>query len=81
MTIDLIRAAIARRSAGRLDEAVALVELAASRDPSLSEALATLLHDRGNFRLGKGDLSGLSRISAVPPISAPSTPGPSSISG
>ena len=74
MTIDLIRAAIARRSAGRLDEAVALVELAASRDASLSEALATLLHDRGNFRLGKGDLSGaladFGRAADLSPIDA-----------
>lgn len=74
MTIDLIRAAIARRSAGRLDEAVALVELAASRDASLSEALATLLHDRGNFRLGRADLPGaladFSRAADLSPIDA-----------
>ncbi len=74
MTVDLIRAAIARRSAGRLDEAVALVELAAARDPSLTDALATLLHDRGNTRVGNGQLEGaladFKRAGELSPIDA-----------
>lgn len=77
MTIDLVRAAIARRKAGRIDEAVALIEIAAAADASLSESLATLLHDRGNGRMGDGNLEGalddFRRATKLSPIDAWST--------
>ena len=56
MTVSLAQAALARWQAGRLDEAVALLEAAAAQEASLHDSFASLLHERGNARLGAGDL-------------------------
>ena len=58
MTYNLVQAALARRHAGRLDEAIALLEAAAAVDGSLYNGLGSMLHERGNSRLGCGDVAG-----------------------
>ena len=59
MTFNLVTAAIARRHAGQLDEAVALLEVAAAAaGGALDFGLGSMLHERGNARLGRRDLVG-----------------------
>lgn len=56
MSADLVRAALARRQAGKLDEAAALLERAAEADRTLLPALGAIHFERGNVRLGAGDV-------------------------
>ncbi len=74
MTLDLVRAAISRHAAGRLDEAVALLEVAVASNPHLNDSLASMLHERGNARLGSNDLaeaySDFKRAAALNPSDA-----------
>ncbi|MSP49090.1 MAG: hypothetical protein EXQ95_07155 [Alphaproteobacteria bacterium] len=56
MSTELVRAALARRQAGKLDEAAALLERAAAADRSLLPALGAIQFERGNARLGEGDI-------------------------